>query len=121
MEISGIAVGAVCLLYVVATLFLEWRHHMTVIEERWPRLHKIIASRTTTIILALVGIGLFVEVLREYRSEMPKSEPSTKASVPPPRSGPATSSGPNSPANTGDGNTFVYGDNPKTTKPHSRK
>ena len=51
------------------------------IEERWPKLHKILMNPATRILLLLVAIGLFVEVLREHRQETipktPGDSPST--------------------------------------------
>jgi hypothetical protein len=69
MEYFKIVVGGVCLSYVAVGLFLEWTHHITVIEERWPRWYKRMTDRKTMVVLLFVGLGLFVEILTEKRSE----------------------------------------------------
>ena len=105
-----------CIGFVVAVHILEGLHLMEMIEKRWPKVHKGLLSRSLSFVLVVVGIALAAEALREpSRETVPNSELTPKVAAPAPQSGPAKTSGPNSPANTGDGNVFIYGDGKNAT------
>jgi len=105
-----------CIGFVVVVHILEGLHLLEMTEKRWPRVHKVLMSRPLSFVLVVVSIILLVEMMREHHEEtVQNSEPAPKVSVPTPQSGPATTSGPNSPANTGNGNVFNYGNDKNAT------
>jgi hypothetical protein len=104
-----IVLAAFLVIYFALTEALDWVGRMDVIEKRMPRLAKVLGSRALRLLLLLVAVGLLVRVYTEPRQEAARPSPRT--------SGPATTHGDNSPANTGDGNTFNYKEPPKPTSP----
>ena len=96
-------------------------HHLDLIKERWPKTYKVVLSPPIRFVLLLVAIGLFVESMRERRQGT-EDFPPPKAAAPPqsvptvPQSGPAVTTGDQSPATTGNDNTVNYGTAPKGTK-----
>ena len=112
MEMFSIIVGGICVAYVVVTQILEWTHHMNVIKERWPRAYRTLLGPVTRLLFLAVAIALLVEVLRERKLESHKQDtPAPVATpTPAPQTGSATTSGANSPAVSGNGNSVTYGD-----------
>lgn len=124
MWILPVIVGGICVAFSVISQILEWTHHVDLIQKRWPRLYSGLMNPITRLVLLVVAVALFAEVLREHKSEI-KSEPTVPATQThggaPQSTGSATTHGDQSPAVTGSGNSFVYGDDAKKEAPKKDK
>ncbi len=124
MEILKFILGSsflLCSLLFASFSILDGVHHMSTVEERWPRLYKKLMSRRAQVILLVVALVLFTDIFIERHSEKlrfesaetTKSTPTqdqAQTPVPTPSPRVATSTGDQSPAIAGDANSVQYGD-----------
>jgi hypothetical protein len=101
--------AVILIAYTVIVSFLDWTQRLDTITKRWPAARKVLAGRATCALFLLVAISLLLTHSSES-TPVAQRVPSTPTSM----SGTATTFGTNSPANTGSGNTFNYGQTPKS-------
>jgi hypothetical protein len=118
MEVYRTIAGALSLLVVICFRVLEGMHHVSAIKEHFPRLYRVMSNGFFQTVLLMIGLGLLAENLVEWHSEgrseaskpAPPVEPKAPSSAPAPSPRVATSTGDQSPAIAGDGNSVEYGD-----------
>jgi hypothetical protein len=80
--------------------------------------HPAASLLVVTLMGAVVSFGVWKLAAYEYQKDVEKNEPSTKATqIQPVKTGNASTSGPESPAVTGDGNKFTYNQPDGSKKP----
>jgi hypothetical protein len=101
-----------CAILLAATLWYSaW------LARRTARVKALIILMVTAVYCAAV----MPSVLKLYRAGRVQQPDSTIPERPRPRfTGPSTTKGDNSPANTGDRNTFIYGEQKKQTPEHKK-
>ncbi len=107
--------GVLLVLYSVVVAAIDWTRRLETIEKHWPKIARVVANRKLNTVILLVAVALLAAVYdkRQVKPPVPVRLPS------PPTSGPAKTSGPESPANTGNGNTFNYNSPPQSAPKRS--
>jgi hypothetical protein len=111
--------SAVLITYSAAVMLLDWTRRLDTIEKHWPKASKLLVSRKLSILLLLAGIGLLAVTYGQKPGvQVPTAPLPSTQNI---RTGDAKTSGPDSPATTGNGNTFTYDQNSKSGAKSSEK